>query len=366
MKVCHIISGDLWAGAEAMALYLQKGLKEYKNIDLSAIILNEGRLAKEIRGLSIPVEMVDERKLSFPQIFSKIKKLNTKNSTDIIHSHRYKENILAYLVSKNNKGIKLVGTQHGMPEVYGDKRSLKYRLISRINFLILSKCFQNVVAVSKDIKDGFVNQYGFSEDKVKMIHNGIEVPEHISAKRHKEAFVIGSLGRFFTVKDYPLMVEVAREVLKSRDSIRFVLAGDGPEKLKILGLIEKYKMQSSFLLPGFSNDASSFYQELDLYLNTSLHEGIPISVLEAMSHGIPVVAPNVGGFEEILEDGVEGFLIRDRSPRSFAEKCNVLNDNGSLKMQMGLAAREKVIKEFSVGRMAEQYYRLYWDIIEGR
>ena len=362
LRVCHIISGDLWAGAEVMAYHLLHGLKAYPDIELSAVVLNEGKPSEEIMRLGIPCYVINESKLSFFEIYWEAKKLLKNWSLDIIHSHRYKENLLAYFLSKTQKGITLVGTQHGMPEAYGASRSLKNRFVSKLNLLVLSRCFQDIVAVSRDIQMAFMNQYGFPKDKVKVIHNGINIPEDLHGRREKDTFVIGSSGRLFPVKDYPLMVEVARQVSKIRSSIRFELAGDGPERLNIQDLIKKYGLNGTFMLRGFLSDISPFYQGLDVYLNTSFHEGIPISVLEAMAYGIPVIAPKVGGLVEIMEDGVQGFLIEGRNPKDFAEKCLQLYQNKTLRTQMSFAVREKVIKEFSIDRMAEQYYSLYRDV----
>jgi glycosyltransferase involved in cell wall biosynthesis len=106
---------------------------------------------------------------------------------------------------------------------------------------------------------------------------------------------------------------------------------------------------------------TGFYAGIDIYLNTSLHEGIPMSVLEAMAHGLPVVAPAVGGIVEIIEDGVEGFLVEGRSPQAFAKKCILLQD-GELRLKMGRAARARVEKAFSAQAMAQEYYRLYREL----
>jgi len=364
IRVCHIISGDLWAGAEVMAFYLLKGLTKYRDLELSVIVLNERRFAEEIRGLGIPLEVVDESKMPFFKILLVVRKMLNCGSPDVIHSHRYKENILAYLVSRSKKGTKLIGTQHGMPEGYRGKRSLKNQLITNFNFYLLSRCFQNVVAVSNDIQETFLNQYGFSfKNKVRVIHNGIGIPENILARREKDTFVIGSSGRLFPVKDYLLMIEVAREVSKKTGHIRFELAGDGPERVKIQDLIKKYRLDGRFMLRGFVSDISPFYRGLDLYLNTSVNEGIPISVLEAMAHGLPVIAPKVGGLAEIVTDSVDGFLVEGRNPKDFAEKCIQLFGDETLRKQMALAAREKVIREFSVDQMVGQYYRLYRDVV---
>jgi len=137
IRVCHIASGDLWAGAEVMTFNLLRGLMRFEDMDLSAIVLNEGRLAKEIRGLGIHVHIVDERKKSFLEICGKVRKLMAVNTPDIIHSHRYKENILAYLVSRTRRETKLITTQHGMQEIQRNGNSLKQSLVTKMNLLIM-------------------------------------------------------------------------------------------------------------------------------------------------------------------------------------------------------------------------------------
>ena len=165
LYICHIISGDLWAGAEAMAYHLLKGLRAYNNLDLCAIVLNNGKLAEELKEIGIKVQVVDERKRSFFNILLAIRKIIRKHPPDIIHSHRYKENILAYLSSRLIPSVKLFSTQHGMPEIHGGETDLIHRLISRSNFFMLSHYFNQVVGVSQNIQQTFINEYGFKENR---------------------------------------------------------------------------------------------------------------------------------------------------------------------------------------------------------
>jgi glycosyltransferase involved in cell wall biosynthesis len=155
------------------------------------------------------------------------------------------------------------------------------------------------------------------------------------------------------------MVEVAREVARRSDHIRFELAGDGPEGNTIRELIGEYGLENCFRLRGFVENMSSFYSGLNLYLNTSADEGIPISVLEAMAHSVPVIAADVGGIGEIVHDGVEGYLIKSREPKAFADKCLELFHNRELRSHLGVATRNRVIRKFSADQMSRSYYRLY-------
>ena len=90
-----------------------------------------------------------------------------------------------------------------------------------------------------------------------------------------------------------------------------------------------------------------------------------MSILEAMAHSLPVVAPNVGGIGEVVNNGEDGYLIEIRDPRAFAEKCFLLYKNRQLRQRMARAAREKVVKSFSIEHMAAQYHWLYLNLNRG-
>lgn len=354
-RVCHIMSGDLWAGAEVMAYNLMKGLTLYPGLTLRAIVLNEGRLTEELRSLGIPVEVFDESRLSFRELITRIRDSVARTPPDIIHSHRHKENILAFVASIGS-GTRLVSTYHGMPEHTG--AGLKQRFLTGLNHFLLSRCFETTVVVSHDIQEALINAHGFSGEKVAVIHNGIDVSP-LMAEREQDVPVIGSVGRLFPVKDYPLMVTVATKVCEKRANVRFELVGDGVEYDRISALVDAGGLTGRFALRGFIADTAAVYRDIDIYMNTSIHEGIPMSVLEAMASGSPVVAPKVGGLKEIITDGVDGFLVGSRSPDDFCDCCLRLLDDPPLLERMGKAARGKVEKQFSLRNMTEGYYRLY-------
>jgi glycosyltransferase involved in cell wall biosynthesis len=359
LKILHIVSGDLWAGAENMAYNLLRHLKDIGDLEISVVLLNKGRLAEQLRVGGIAVHVINENSHSFWQIFQRIRKIVKNDRPDIIHSHRYKENLLALLVALCCRGINLVSTQHGLPETGQISPSISREIKTRINFQLLSRFF-TTVAVSEDMRRVLVNGYGFHQNKVEVIHNGIELLSPTAHQDNTEPFVIGSSGRLFPVKDFPLMVEIARAVSAAgAKDVRFELAGDGPELTSLEMLIRDYGLGECFRLRGHQNDMESFYKGLDIYLNTSIHEGIPMTILEALVHGLPVIAPDVGGIPEIIDNGIEGFLIGSRSPVDFAEKCLYLRDNRDEFKKMALAARQKAVLNFSADRMAENYSGLY-------
>lgn len=362
MKLLVLASGDLWAGAEVMIYQLVLGLKEFENVEILVVLLNHGRLAEELKCVGIDVRIVDEVSLSILGLTRGILKIVKEFSPHVIHSHRYKENLIAWFVARIVRNVRLVATQHGMPETAGKKHMCKNFLKKTLPFYLLSLGFQRTIAVSQEMRS-LLGVYGFSEKKLEVIHNGILLSSKI-VKHKSKSLRIGSAGRLFPVKGYDFFIEVAAKVMTMNEEVQFLLAGDGPEHQRLENAINRYGLLDRFTLLGFVDDMKGFYQSLDMYVNTSLHEGIPMTVLEAMGHGLPVVVPYVGGFSEIVVDGECGYLIAERDIDLFAQKILDLFDLEQ-REKMGKSARKRVEQLFSRKAMAEKYYQLYTRLLIG-
>jgi glycosyltransferase involved in cell wall biosynthesis len=359
LQVCHILSGDLWAGAEVMAFTLLKKLKEVPSLKLQVILLNDGRLLEELRAIGLNPYVFDEKRLSSLQLFLKIRKLVSQLRPQIIHSHRYKENILAYFTRKRGTPTRLVSTQHGLPERHSLIANLYSFFVARLNEYVLARHFDQLIAVSSDIRKSLLARQGFDPERVSVIHNGIELNDLRAACSRGSELVVGSCGRLVAVKDFSLFVEIAKAAVKQKAPLRFELAGEGPERLHLEDLAVKYGLGAYVRFRGHLDNMASFYRDLGMYMNTSVHEGIPLSILEAMSWKLPVVAPKVGGLTEIISDGVDGFLVDGRDPLIYAERCMKIQKDPKLRQRLGNAAREKIVRYFSDDSMAYRYENLY-------
>ncbi len=359
--VCHFISGDLWAGAEVMAFHLIRTMADSNSISVSVIIFNNGRLADELKNAGIDVTVFEESRHSFPVLAYKVYQKLRSKKIDIIHSHRQKENILALIISVLLRNTRLVSTLHGMPENSLTKLTVS-SIIKKLNFFLLSRFFSRTVAVSNDIRDILTNS-GFLKQKIITIHNGIPLPSFDSdtKKDLASSFTIGTAGRLVPVKDFGLFIDIAN-YLRNHKNIHFLLAGDGPLEQDLRCKVSELGL-NNFSFSGKIDDMNSFYKQIDVFLNTSIHEGIPMTILEAMSHGIPAIAPFVGGLPEIIENGVDGFLIQGRDPQHYAEKCNQLLSNPNVYHAISQVAREKIEKKYSVSIMSQQYIKAYLEIL---
>jgi L-malate glycosyltransferase len=359
IRVLHIASGDLWAGAEACVYELLKSFAQNREVNTYLIVLNHGRLEEACRSVGIATVVIDEKANSFLSILVKAVHVARKIRPDIIHGHRYKENVIGMIVSYFCAWPKLITTQHGLPEWNDGGLRSRLRRITTICYMGLG--FHKAVGVSNDVASFLGKECRVPSRKVVKILNGFSALSYSfrSEKPKGQIVRIGSAGRLFPVKDFGVMVDVALAVCKEREDVHFVLAGEGPERGRLENKIHRYGLDKQFSLLGNLNDMPSFYCGIDIYINTSFHEGIPMSVLEAMSFGVPVVGFAVGGLKEIISDGTDGLLIHRRDSSAFAfALVELIKDYGILR-EMGRKAHDKIVDAFSAERMAEEYLRLY-------
>lgn len=378
LTILHLFSGDLWAGAEVMVYNLLSKLKEEPSLKIIALSLNEGILAGKLRDAGIETHVIPETNNSFPAIFLKAFNLLKRKKIDIIHSHRYKENILALLLAKTTGVKKLITTMHGLSEPPLTSTSKVVGLKTKIDYYMLNNYFTRVVAVSQEMKKVLVEKYHFNSDKVEVIYNGIPIPFAQRSMPSAPCFMpsvfhIGTVGRMVPVKDFNLFLEIAAEIMEqinSKSEIRnpkfdnvcFSILGDGPLKDKLTEKVKELNIQKCVEFISPMPDPMPYYQSLDLYLNTSVHEGIPLSILEAMACSKPVVAPKVGGIPEIISDGENGILLEAREPKKIADSCLKLMQDKKLRKNMGEKASKRIAENFSSSKMAESYQRLYSEL----
>jgi len=347
-----------------MVYNLLSKLKDIPKLKIIAISLNEGTLSSKLKEAGIETYIIPEKKRTLPSIILRACNLLKGQKIDIIHSHRYKENLLALALCKIMNIKKSVATLHGLPEptVNGPQKGNPVKLKTKFNYLVLKRYFTNIVAVSLDMKKTLCVKYFFNDKQIAVIYNGIPIfgrQDYNVCHDKKGYFHIGTVGRMVPVKDFNLFLEVAAELKKVTERVRISILGDGPLKERLLERAKELKIEAcvEFLSP--IPDPYQYYLSLDLYLNTSLHEGIPLSILEAMSCGKAVIAPKVGGIPEIISHGVEGCLVEGRTPGLFSALCSELINDKWKRDEMGKKGIEKIRRQFTDIKMANQYLNLY-------
>jgi glycosyltransferase involved in cell wall biosynthesis len=362
MTALAVFSGDLWAGAEVMICTLLTELHRAGRIPVVALSLNEGTLTERLRAAAIETHVIPEHRYAFPRILLQALRLLRGRPVSVIHSHRYKENALATALAAILRPRRLLATVHGLPEPPPARRRLPDPAV-RLNTALLRRRFSHVVAVSHDIRRRLTGDFGLTPERVSVIHNGLRLPPPSAAPADAgggcRGLHVGSVGRLVPVKDFPLFLETAARIRARHHGVRFSILGDGPARGELLRKAIALGLSNCFqILPPMA-DPLPYYRTLDVYLNTSRHEGIPMSILEAMSCGVPVVAPAVGGIPEVLSHGVDGLLIGSRAAQDYADTCLALMGEDERRCALGRRAQETVAERFSAAAMAARYLELY-------
>ena len=371
INVCQIISGDLWAGAEVQMYTLMETLIRQPDLHLSAIVLNHGKLASKLMELGLDVAVLDESRSDFVKLRRlTIEYLRDKN-IDIIHSHRFKENILAASIRKRCKVKYLVQTVHGIGEPRRGIVAIKSRLMASFNRAVTRRYFDKIITVSDDIQQQLGGHYPAS--KLITIHNAVD-PDRIKPASDRRAVreqfgispdtpLIGAAGRMVPVKAYDFFLSMAHIILESNPDVRFMLIGDGPLKQSLQDMAVKMNIQDKVIFPGFRDDIIDIVNALDIFVFSSFHEGVPMALLEAMALKKAVVSTAVGGICEVLQDGVSGSLVEPRSPQALADACLTLLGDKGLMEKYASNAFERLSAEFSSNILGGRVSSLYNGLI---
>ncbi|MGE0406865.1 MAG: glycosyltransferase [Candidatus Korobacteraceae bacterium] len=365
LSVCHMASGDLWAGAEVQVATLCRALANKSDASVCAIVLNEGRLTNELRAAGIEVLVVPEATLGLMDIFHKCCEFLRTRHIEVLHSHRYKEHLLAAMVARKLAIPFTVRTEHGLPEPFRGWKSLKLGAVLSADRTLTARTASRIVAVTEDIR----RQLGgrVPDKKIAVVNNGIDLQGTASKLSNAEAkaklgispeaIVIGTAARLEPVKRMDLFVEACRHMLIFRPNAVFVVAGDGSQRAAIESLASELDLGASFRMLGMRGDIADVLRAMDVFVLSSDHEGLPTALLEAMYMGVPVVARAVGGIPEVIGASQTAELVSSADPAAIAEGC--LRAMAQDTPERRERARKRVQDHFSDEVMAEKMLSLY-------
>ena len=320
LNICHIASGDLWAGAEIQVLNIIEGLIEIGSFDISAIIMNRGQLYDELCKLGINIFTVDEKNNNVVKQFCAMRNFISKNAIQVLHSHRYKENIFVSLIKLtfSNK-IKLIKTQHGFFAISKLPTTFRMKLYHLLDFFFTKYFFDTVVAVSDNIACQF---HGIVHDnKIINICNSINFEKYyyesgngcleFDKNNPLKLLKLAAIGRLVKIKNFGELILITKDLNEKGLAIKSFIVGSGPEEGHLKSLVTKYGISKCIAFLGHVNNISDIYNSIDILFITSIHEGIPTVLLEAMYFSKIVVARNVGGIPEVIAHNFNGFLYDD-------------------------------------------------------
>ena len=373
VRVCHFASGDLWAGAEVQVATLLGALKQFPDLELSALLLNSGRLADEFTLRGIPATVCDESRLGVVQLLWAVTDHLREIRPHILHSHRYKEHILGALAGKLSHNPLTVQTYHGLEENLPGWAGLKMRLYNGINVAVGKATADGIVGVSSEITNILEGRYPSAD--VRCIRNGIDLARVVptlerSAMRAQlgiapDSFVVGTVGRLMPIKGFEYLIEAFAQFRRQqgRQESKLVIVGDGPLRAVLGQCAESRGLSRNVEFLGMRTDVYNLMSVFDVFALSSLHEGVPMVLLEAMALGVPIVASRVGGIPEILEDSTEAILVHAKDPEALARAIGVVAGSAELRAELIRAARVRVETQFSIKASATSMREMYRSLI---
>ena len=366
-RVLHIVSGDLWAGAEVQLYTLVKSLKSL-GVTICVVVLNQGVLVQKLQQAGIDVVVLDEKKLNGFKILLKLVHLIREKRPDVIHTHRIKENILGSFAALIGGGVPSIRTVHGVqrkPSMLNIPRRILYFLNQITGRFIQIK----IISVSKELVDKLVEN--FPRSKIKIIENGIDLNDvcqrastHANVQKD-EKFRIGIVGRLVPVKRIDILIEVACYLLKNNlcADIEILVVGDGPLRKELELQSNKLGVNDIVHFLGHKDEILSHIQNLSVLMMTSNHEGMPMVLLEAMALQVPVIAHSVGGITELLDQGACGILIEGQNPSDYAQAIIRLKENPELRKKIIRRALNRVTEDYSAKNNAQGYLSEYISLV---
>ena len=355
-------------GLERVALDLASGQTRlgHEVLTVSLAASGGGPLAAEFRDAGLEIEMLPVRSKGFDtSVPFKLGSLFRERRVDIVHTHNPQPLIMS-AVPGRTAGAVLIHTKHGVnPDTW--KRMLIRRTAARL--------VHRFVAVSDATARVALEQRECRPSQLLTIPNGIDVSRFAPSAADRRAtrlelglddddFFVLTVGRLWPEKGHEFLVRALVPILAdSSDGPRthLAIAGDGPERANLDHLIDDLGLAHRVRLLGNRRDVPNLVAAADTFVLSSVREGLPLVIPEAMAGGLAVVSTAVGGIPKVVIDDDTGFLVKSGDSAAMLERITALRDDAELRERLGASGRSRALKSYSCERMVEDYVNLYWE-----
>lgn len=303
-----------------------------------------------------------------PSFFWKTNSIVKKYNITVIHTHGYKTTLLGFIIAKMNN-IPIVVTQH----LWSGAKSFKLKMYIKLEALIM-RFIPTVVAVSEQIKKEIIKN-GVSPQKVTVIDNGINIDKYCKSDDFSsnlklqlnlpdKALIVGTLARLSKQKGINYLLEAAKIILEKASNTHFLIVGDGPLRNELHDFAEDLGIFENIHFLGFRTDCEKLLKIMDIFVLSSIDEGLPMALLEAMATKKPVVVTSVGSIPKVIKNNENGFLVEPANSKELAEKIIYLLNNEQKRKEFSEQAFEVVVNNYSSEAMCKEYLKVYDEILK--
>lgn len=361
INILHLIYSLEVGGAEKVVRhYADIMRKDHIFNPIVCVIRKRGPIAEEITSLGVRV--VDIRSSHMFGSMLKLIKLILEEDIKIIHAHNPVPNIIGVPAGILTGMRKVIRTEHN---IFYDGRVSKFYPILNV---LLGLYNYRIIAVSDMVRGSHLKKDPFSKKKYITIYNGIKA--HLNGAGDKSHYyhtfgiqegskVVGIIASFTKQKGHQYFIEMAEILAGEFNRLSFIIIGGGPLRPEIERMIKAKGLNSRMTMAGIRNDIPALLEFMDIFVLSSLWEGFPMTIIEAMAAGKPIVVTDVGGNREAIVNGVTGYLVPPADPKALANAIRRMLTNESLAKSLGMEARRKFEKEFLAEKMVEKTREIY-------
>lgn len=348
-------------GKERQLIELSKGLRYKKEIKYELAVMSDKIHYTEAWETSNKIYFLIRKVKKDPIIFFKLLKICKEFKPNIIQTWDSMTSIYALPVAKF-LGIKLINFMiRDAPSQlhFFDKSRIRSKLTFPFSDIIVSNSYAGLQSYEAPTNKSICIHNGFDFSRIENLLPKKIIKEKFGIKNEK---VIGMVASFSENKDYKTYFKSAENILSKNDKVIFLSIGDGPNLKRCQNMVNvKFKDKIKFLRK--QKNIESIVNIFDIGVLATFTEGIPNSIMEYMALGKPVVATNGGGINELVVDGVTGFLVESENIYEMVEKIEFLLKNENVARSMGNKGKERLIKEFDLDRMTDKFITLYQKLL---
>ena len=361
-RVLHIIDSLHLGGAQEVVLNLATcGSARFRHE--VATMHGRGIYWDRLRQAGVKVHSLSPHKL-LPFYLASIPWRLLADRPDILHCHLIPSNIIA----------KPLGALLGVPVVINhdhtnDTRRAESRLLLALD-RFSNRFASHIVAVSASCREFLITRESIPANDVTLVPNAIDLRRFSPSTARRDqtrielglpasARVVAGVGRLNPQKNFALFLDIAAQLALRFPGLHFLLAGDGPEEKMLREKAAALGIADRVTFSGYVADTRLVYLAADVLLMPSRYEGLPMTLLEAMAMGLPVVASRLDGIAEVIGDGREGFLVPSDDASLFVERTAALLQDAELSSRIAQNARAKIEASFSVERMTSAVEEIY-------
>ncbi len=355
--ILYLVTRSEPGGAQSHILELLKGLQG--NYRLSLASGEQGFLLIAAKKLGVSCYHIPDLRRSVSpgrdlRAYGEIRKLILKLNPDLIHAHSSKAGILGRLAALRCR-VPAVFTAHGW--AFADGTSSGRKMIALLPELLMSLSSKRIITVSGADYNLALKYHVGRSSRLALIYNGIS--DHVSKKDYslrEDPPKITMVARFAQPKAFDLLILAMKEV---KEDYQLLLVGDGPDRERCQALARDLDINNKIAFLGSRTDVPEILAGSDIFVLSSRWEGLPISILEAMRAGLPVVASNVGGVAEMVEQDQTGYLVERNSVNTLAAAIRKLLASPEKRKEFGKKGRTRYENTFTADRMLERTRTLY-------